>query len=626
MNRDKPAGDTYPGTGLSIKHLICALKTEVAQVMIIMSVDCFDSSTVALSPFVYHQSPQATGYDPPRSIRRLGSFSHWLIITQVLEWGEEATSVVVDMQQLLNTFNTAAQLPSDILVIIPSSLPEDLDVLTLSHVCRRWRTIVNSAPLLWGRMDCRDLNRTIIGLERIQSTPLRLKLNRNFSIAALKAALAHGKITSVFADILPWQVRAYLRRLAGPSVKEFVISISEDETQAQDTTPVILEGGFMSMRKLFVSGCPLSINRITASNLIHLSLEFMDMSMTTALPVLDLLRGCSLLETALIYIAPAGSSQHALQPPTPVTLPKLHALELGDFMVCSGLIIHLRFPPGVTVGFRDIKLDGTTWPCEPTQHVLVATSIESVTISHIRHSAYTMYDSYLLRFEGPEGSLEVSNSESGYRSSCDPGELLLSPSLRLENVKTLRIMDCFDRHILEKLGSVMPNLISIQFIGRNLPMSVLSQTPMGGSPVQFPYLKHIVGLSAGPSLVNLARSRKRMGVPLSSLDVNDGADDWSRTGDCLKEDMPGYAAELKEIVEDVKVWKCGYLPERWTNNAILDVWEEPGRPGPVSAEVIGMRARWTNRFLRCRLNGSMLTTERSTVLIQTVDTDTKLRQ
>ena len=117
-----------------------------------------------------------------------------------------------------------------------------------------------------------------------------------------------------------------------------------------------------------------------------------------------------------------------------------------------------------------------------------------------------------------------------------------------------------------------------------------------------------------------------MGVPLSSLDVNDGADDWSRTGDCLKEDMPGYVAELKEIVEDVKVWKCGYLPERWTNNAILDVWEEPGRPGPVSAEVIGMRARWTNRFLRCRLNGSMLTTERSTVLIQTVDTDTKLRQ
>ena len=112
------------------------------------------------------------------------------------------------------------------------------------------------------------------------------------------------------------------------------------------------------------------------------------------------------------------------------------------------------------MGFRDIKLDRTTWPCESTQRVLVATSIESVTISHIRHSAYTMYDSYLLRFEGPEGSLEVSNSKSGYRSSCDPGELLLSPSLRLENVKTLRIMDCFDRHILEKLGSVMPNLIS----------------------------------------------------------------------------------------------------------------------------------------------------------------------
>ena len=519
------------------------------------------------------------------------------------------------MRRLRNTFNTAAQLPSDILVMIPSFLPEDFDLLVLSHVCHRWRTIVNSCPLLWGRMDCRDLNRTVIALEHLRSAPLRLKLNRNFSTDALNAVLGHGRrITSVFADISPGQIESMHRCLAIPSVEELVLFIRDNEHPALEGTMTMeIEGEFMSMRKLFVSGCLLPIDRITATNLIHLSLEAFTFSRFTAQPVLDLLRGCSLLETVLISIISSTGSQHVPQSHGPVKLQKLHSIELGEFEVRSGLMTLLQFPPGVAVGFRGVNLHRPgTWPYESVRHVLATIDIESVTVSYIRHTAYAEHDLYLLRFEGVEGSLEVNVSESGYRSSHNPGELLLSPSLRLENVKTLRLMDCFGGDVLNKVEPVMPNLVSIQFVGRNQSTSIMSLIPVDGSPAQFPCLEHIAGLSVGPSLVRLARLRKRMGVPLSCLEVNDGADDWSKSEYCRVEDAPRYIEELKGIVEDVKVCNCGYLPERWTNNAILDVWEGAGHPGPVSVDVIEARARWPDRLPRIRLNGSMLTIERST--------------
>lgn len=80
-----------------------------------------------------------------------------------------------------------------------------------------------------------------------------------------------------------------------------------------------------------------------------------------------------------------------------------------------------------------------------------------------------------------------------------------------------------------------------------------------------------------------------MGMPLNSLSVNDGGDFWSRLNNSA-EDALGDISELEEFV-DVKVGKYGYCPEDWTKNAILDVWEDAGHRGPVSADAIEARAR-----------------------------------
>ena len=166
----------------------------------------------------------------------------------------------------------------------------------------------------------------------------------------------------------------------------------------------------MSLRRLSVSGIFASLNQTTAPNLIHLSLErtFAASSVPTQ-TILDVLRGCPQLETVLVNIL-SGTLWDEPRPYTPVTLPKLRSIELGHGEVFVGLVVPLRFPPTVDVGFRGIFTTRETWPYKSIQHVLVAIDIESVTLAHIRHRAdlgYRESDTCLVRFEGLQGSLEI---------------------------------------------------------------------------------------------------------------------------------------------------------------------------------------------------------------------------
>ena len=329
----------------------------------------------------------------------------------------------------------------------------------------------------------------------------------------------------------------------------------------------------MSLTKLLVSGFFVPIDQIAAPNLIHLSLETMvsGSSRITVQSILNMLQWCPQLETILIYIfldlSPVQESY------TPVTLPKLHSIELGYAEIWSGLVIPLHFPPEVAAGFWGIcSIDGT-WPYESIQHVLATINIKSVTLAHIQHGQYREGNIYLICFEGPKGSLEIVFLEKHDRDPFGPDGLLLSHPPQLNNVKTLHIMD-FSLHnsTLPAIASAMHNLLSINFIGHSdYPRSLI---PMGSSPVLFPHLKHISGPSLVRPLVETARGRKEWGIALSSLDVYGNP----KYGDRTK-----HLTDLRGIMENVKAWQHCDLPECWTSNTVLDIWKAAGYHRPVSA-------------------------------------------
>lgn len=479
--------------------------------------------------------------------------------------------MVADIRHLLNTFNAAVQLPSDVLVMIPLFLPACDDLFAASQICRRWRAILVSSPLLWRRMDCRHLGKAVASLERHRSVPLRLELDSDLSTGALNMVLdSGGKISSVSAHLLPDQLRSLHPRLVTPSVEELVLFIDESEVSTwKQNINVNIQGEFMFTHKLSVSGFLLPIDRITAPNLIHLSLEntISGFSRITIQSVLKMLQGCSQLETVLINILSDGTGE--LQSYSPVNLPKLRSVELGRTEVWAGLVFPLRFHPGVAVGFRNIPATQVTWPRKSIRHVLGMVDIGSVTLAHIRHSEDVGYDACLIRFEGSTGSLEITVLEELGRDPFGPDGLLLSHSPRLENVKTLHVMNChMSDNTLTAIASAMCNLVSISFIGHNECLSSL-----GDSPTLFPHLEHIAGLPAAEDLIWVARAREQYGMPLKALDIHD---------------EPGhratYLADLRKFVDDVRVWRCADLPKRWTGNALLDVWEAAGYHGPVRAE------------------------------------------
>jgi len=476
----------------------------------------------------------------------------------------------------LNTFNTAARLPLDLLVMISSFLCTG-DLFTASQVCRHWRTTLVSSPLLWRKIDRQDLTRTIVSLDRHQSVPLQLDLYDGLSTEALDVALDHGsKVSSIFVHLPLDQLRELHRLPVTPSVEDLVLFFDEhDDIWSKERVTIDLRDEFVSLRKLSVSGVFASLNQTTAPNLIHLSLERLSSaSRVSAQTVLDVLRGCPQLETVLINIL--SGRQDEIRWDTPVALPKLRSIELGHGEVIDGLVVPLHFPPTVAVGFRGIFTSFKSWPYYSIHHVLSTIDIESVTLAHIQHEVgpgYKNRDTCLVRFEGPTGSLEVVFVERGNHNPFGADWPMLSLSPQLNNVKTLYIMDCrISDDTLAIISAAMPNLVSINFTGHNIYSSSL--TPKRGSPPLFPRLKHIAGLLPERKLVKMARVRGEHGMPLDALDVH--CDPNCR-------DMRGYHAELRKFVGDVKVWQCADLPERWTSNALLDTWEAAGYPGPVSA-------------------------------------------
>ena len=96
------------------------------------------------------------------------------------------------LRSMKNAFAPINRIPSELLRLIPSHWEHthmEQDSIMMTHVCRGWRDILTSCPSLWTHLDCKDVDKTRVYIERSRSLPLEISLRQSKRIAYCLDAL-----------------------------------------------------------------------------------------------------------------------------------------------------------------------------------------------------------------------------------------------------------------------------------------------------------------------------------------------------------------------------------------------------------------------------------------------------
>ena len=491
----------------------------------------------------------------------------------------------IHARSLVNSFHITFRTPAEIFGIISSHLTED-DLFSASQVCRHWRSILTSSAYLWAWISYNCGPRTIASLERCGPLPIQLRLEKPLPSEVLEKILLHGnKIASLNVNHDAYDITQLPRLFAfsRPSVERLILYTDYFRSRRPEYHAMRdVWQDFPLLRKLFVAVHSISVDRLTAPNLLHLVLEGTGCQQNvTAQTILDMLRRFPLLETLLLNYEEEFRDYDNPVHGDSVRLPHLRRIEVGPWEVHSGLITHLDLPPDVVAGFqsmhpRDVKGRVPDVILDSMRHVLRRVKIRSITLAAYRSKEF------LIRFEGLRGSLEITVSGM-FVTRTDLADILgargvvFSHSSHIEDVTEMHIVNCaFETYQgLEHVKTAMPNVETISFfrcMGAH-PFALLASENTSSSP--FPRLERVMVLGCEPGLEEMVRNRRDLGVPLKTLVL--GRNPGGFNYDCLEDD-----ATLEGLVDNLQV-RCPVEIVEWgVGNEIVDVWSAAGAPSVVS--------------------------------------------
>ena len=491
----------------------------------------------------------------------------------------------VHTKYLVNSFHTTVRMPPEILAVICSYLSTERDAISVSQVCRHWREVLTSFPPLWTHFTCSRVFRTLAGLERCKSLPIRIEFEADSSIGALESVILHGnEIISLTINHDYYWMPPLHKLFPSPMAYLEQLHIHSGGTPreaGEGQTAGSIWQDFPFLRELFVRQLYVPIGQFATPNLVHLILEkTWEGEKITTKSVLDMLCGSPLLETVLIA-NPRAPLRDIPIDHAPASLPNLRSIELGMHEVCSGLVPYLRFPPTAAVGFRSLKSsDVSGYEIPPkimasSRYVLGGMDICTVIL------ALAATSQYLVRFEGVEGSLEITFQHTyswEVSTVFDSDGVLFSFSPRLNGVRELQFagyyISCLD---VGRLAVAMPNLASIYFFHcecdeEDSIFGIVSGSSDHQSP-PFPHLKRLTVLEPGPGLIEVCRERKKWGVPFQTVVIGSKPCPYT----------PEQIAELGEFVGDVRVETPPGISEWSVGNRIFDMWSGLYFPRLVSS-------------------------------------------
>jgi len=329
--------------------------------------------------------------------------------------------VLAGLSKLINTLAPINQLPPEILGMVPKYQEGQTwkELVKVSGVCAYWRNTFLATPSIWTRLNGRGIEKTRAWVRRSKGLPIQLEAETSPDLQVLKFLAPHFPRLDV-AILLCLKARDrsliehnHLAKLLRPNPLLRVLHIEASTGLGTFDAPVVVDGEFPSLERLFVTGIQVVFTNLYAPKLrdAHITGTF---DLTN---LLDFLEASPLLEYLALKLDLQDTTVNARRK---VALEKIESLRF--FYHGSTILQHLSLPPGSDIKMIEAispdQLDGTT---SAHAHFL-SRALDNLPMSRQAESlSFHTTGTDTCRFvslSGPNGALELLTNEINTPTAC----------------------------------------------------------------------------------------------------------------------------------------------------------------------------------------------------------------
>ena len=322
------------------------------------------------------------------------------------------------VRSVKNSFASINLIPPEVLSHIPDHLDKyntDRDLIALTHVCRRWRTIFISRPSLWSHLDCPNIDKTRAYIERSKAAPLEISLQdmhgKSYTREAFLLAapdIDRLRRMTIFMTDIPDDILTSHFFCRAPLLKE--LDIANFGAHFRFPSNAFLDGDLSLLRDLRLTEVITHLPWKNLSSLTTFYLCAIPEDRISVTQLLNFFENAPLLHTISFEYSIPDSSDAS--PGRVVSLPSLKTLAITAYLPHSTLLNHLSIPSGASL-VLEFEFSGDTFPIldhlpRPSENIKILSHVTAINL--LFEATWKC-----LRLGGPNGEIYVMAYHRSYR-------------------------------------------------------------------------------------------------------------------------------------------------------------------------------------------------------------------
>ncbi|KAF9780763.1 hypothetical protein BJ322DRAFT_1081538 [Thelephora terrestris] len=321
----------------------------------------------------------------------------------------------------------------------------DRNLITLTHVCQRWREVFTAHSTLWTYLKCKDVEKTRVYIERSKASPLKISLRESreqphhYTQDAFLLVIPHiSRVTSImiFGGEELFETFTVHFACPVPLLRHLTLHLSLHPLPVLSST--LFNGNLPSLRTLSLGGIIphlpwQNLPQLTAFTLFGL-VSKNDISVTR---LLDFFSNAPLLREIDLRVLPKSSDA---PPGRVVSLPCLENFKImTDNTHASTLLNHLSIPAGAILDLAfDFHGSDSPLPDFLPKNPDNLQNLLHITSAHLCAGPVTIG----IKLGGPSGGLDMYGNRKDWRGS----------DTMVSERRTLPSLDYFDISRIQRLA------------------------------------------------------------------------------------------------------------------------------------------------------------------------------